>query len=208
MPIPAILAAGAAVMAALYAALPDSVHRIGKEELARLVAGEASDYENELLRGAFASIGLDVDPEQGLTPQALTRAINDGPLAGSGVELSNIFDGAAVRRDLEQLALSYAAQNFGLDVPTLNVEGIKAAVKKEMSRRLMEQLGEGAGDWVALAPDLVDIARRLDAARAAGRLDAAGRFVEPELEQDDYHVNLRERQAKYRAQHSRHWEPR
>lgn len=33
-----------------------------------------------------------------------------------------------------------------------------------------------------------------------------GGFSEPGLMMDEFHVNLRERQARYRASHKRHWE--
>lgn len=203
-----ITAAAAAALAAIYAAMPDSVQRIAKEEMARMAMGEVDEYEEAAMKAAFASIGLEIEPSEGLTPQAITAAINAGPLAGSGVELTNLFDRDAVKRDLEQIAVGYAAQAFGIEITSLRPESIKEAVKGELRKKMLAQLSEGEGEWLALAPDLVDIARRLDEARRVGRMDAAGNFVPPELAMDDYHVKLRERQATYRAGHSRRWEER
>lgn len=203
-----IAAAAAAALAAIYAAVPESVQRIAKEEMARMALGEVDEYENEAMKAAFATIGLDIEPSEGLTPQAITAAINAGPLAGTGIELSNLFDRDAVKRDLEKLALRYAAQAFGIELTSLRPEAIKEAVKGELRKKMLTQLSEGAGEWLELAPDLVHIARSLDEARRTGRMDAVGNFVPPELAMDDYHVKLRERQARYRANHTRHWEER
>lgn len=203
-----LAAAAAAVLAAIYAAVPESVQRIAKEELARLAMGEVDEYETEAMKAAFATMGLDIEPSEGLTPQAITQAINAGPLAGTGIELTNIFDRDAVKRDLEKIAIAQAASAFGVEIKSLRPEGIKEAVKGELKKRMLEQLSEGQGEWLELAPDLVEIARRIDEARRAGRMDAAGNFVPPDLAMDEYHVKLRERQATYRAKHTRHWEER
>lgn len=203
-----LAAAAAAVLAAIYAAVPESVQRIAKEEFARIVMGDASEYEAEAIKSAFAKMGLDIDPAEGLTPQNITAAINAGPLAGTGIELTNIFDRNALRSDMEKIALAYAASAFGLEIRSMSVEGIKDAVRSEMSKRLMDQVSEGAGEWLELAPDLVDLAKQLDTAVRAGLIDGQGRFVPPELSMSEYHIDLRERQARYRARHTRHWEPR
>lgn len=207
MAIQAVLAAGAAIMAAVYAAIPDSVHRIAKEELMRVTAGDVSEYENEAIKAAFEKIGLDIDPEEGLTPQTITSAINAGPLAGTGIELTNIFDREACKRDLQRVAMARAAEAFGVKITDTSAEGLKASIKEEISRRVMEQLGEGAGDYLEAAPDLVELVRQLNAGIKAGLIDGNGNFKEPGLMMDEFHVNLRERQARYRAAHTRHWEP-
>lgn len=207
MPVPAVLAAGAAIMAGIYAALPDSVQRIAKEEMARIALGDVDEYENEAIKAAFEKIGLDIDPADGLTPQNITAAINSGPLAGTGIELTNLFDREAVKRDITKIAVRYAADAMGFELKSFDLDGIKAALKEEVSRRIIEQVGEGAGDWIELAPDLVEIARALDAAVKAGRIDAEGNYIQQGLMNDDFHVDLRERQARYRSKHTRHWEP-
>ena len=207
MPVPILVIAGS-VLATLYAALPDSVKTIGREEFERIALPDVNEFTDGLMQAAFERIGLDLDPSDGLTPQALTQAINAGPLAGTGIELTNIFDRDACKRDVMRVAIDQAAGAFGLSVPDKSAEGLKAAVKAEITRRVMEQLGEGAGDYIDAAPELVEVARQLRAGIKAGLIDEHGNFVPPELMQDEFHVKLRERQARYYANHGRKWEPR
>ena len=126
-----LAAAAAAVLGAIYAAMPESAQRVAKEEMARLAMGEVDEYENEAMKAAFATMGLDIEPSEGLTPQAITQAINAGPLAGTGIELTNLFDRDAVKRDLEKIAIAQAASAFGVEIKSLRPEGIKEAVKGE-----------------------------------------------------------------------------
>ena len=207
MPVPILVIAGS-VLATLYAALPDSVKTIGREEFERIALPDVNEFTDGLMQAAFERIGLDLDPSDGLTPQALTQAINAGPLAGTGIELTNIFDRDACKRDVMRVAIDQAAGAFGLSVQDKSADGLKAAVKAEITRRVMEQLGEGAGDYIDAAPELVEVARQLRAGIKAGLIDEQGNFVPPELMQDEFHVKLRERQARYYANHGRKWEPR
>lgn len=207
MPIPAILAAAATAIAAVYYSLPEAVKDIGREKIEDAMAGKLGDFENEAMKTAFEKIGLDIDPADGITPQTITAAINNGPLAGTGIELTNLFDRDACKRDLQRVAMARAAEVFGVEVKDTSAEGLKAALKTEISRRVMEQLGEGAGPYLEAAPDLVEIVRQLNAGIKEGLINAdGGGFSEPGLMMDEFHINLRERQARYRASHKRHWE--
>ena len=80
MPFPVLLLIPAltAVFAAVVASIPDSVTRITKEELARLIMGEVSDAEGAAIKEAFLKMGLDIDPEDGINAQTITAAINAG----------------------------------------------------------------------------------------------------------------------------------
>ena len=208
MPLPLVLAAGAALMGAIYAAVPESGKDIAREEFERILIGDGDEFINEVIAAAFERIGLDIDPDDGLTPQTFTDAINAGPLAGTGLELTNIFDKDACKRDVMRIATGYAADAFGLNVADKSAEGLKAAVKQEITRRVMEQLGEGAGDYIEAAPELVELARQLRAGIKAGLIDENGNYQAPGLMMDEFHVKLRERQARYYANHGRKWEPR
>lgn len=207
MPLPMVLAAAGAALAGLYAAIPESVKNIGREEIDRALAGELDDFLNEALTSAFERIGLQVDPDGPLTPESLTKAINDGPLAGSGIQFTNVFDREACKRDITRVAIAHAAGALGVTPSDMTVDGLRATVKSEITKRVMQQLGEGAGEYLEAAPDLVALAKALDAGIRAGLIDSQGRYIEPGIAMDAYHVSLRERQAKYRAQHTRHWEP-
>ena len=206
MPFPVLLLIPAltAVFAAVVASIPDSVTRITKEELARLIMGEVSDAEGAAIKEAFLKMGLDIDPEDGINAQTITAAINAGPLGGSGVELTNIFDREAVKRDLRRLALVHAAQNFGIELRSLETEAVKDAIRGYVADMVREEIANG-GDLVDAAPDLVAIVKMIDAARK-GYMDEAGNKVEEKpLLMSDAAVNNRERQAKYRGTHRRRW---
>lgn len=207
MAIAAIAGVVAAAGAALYAAwqaIPEAGKDIAREEFERVMKGQADDYTNAAIKSGFERLGLDIDPEEGITPHAITEAINTGPLAGTGIEFRNIFDKEQVKRDLMKLALQQAAEAYGVKVSG-DLDQIKQQLKQEATQRLMDQVGEGAGDWLEVAPDLVEIVRAVNAAVKEGLVDENGGFKQPGLYMDEYHVKLRERQARYLANHKRKW---
>lgn len=203
----AVIAAATAAIYATYQALPDSVKDITKEEFERAAKPHMDSYLKSVMSSALERIGLPLDPEQGITPKSITDAINAGPLAGTGIELTNVFDKEQCKKDLIRIGLRQAAAAYGVELKDTSAEGLKAAIKEQISTQINEQLAEGAGPWLDLCPDLVDLSRELASAVRRGLIDGNGNLIEPELASDEYHVNLRERQARYRQGHSRHWEP-
>lgn len=87
-----IFAAAGALLGIIYAALPESAKEIGREEFERITTGQGDEYINAVIESAFENVGIDIDVEEGLNAQTLTAALNNGPLAGTGLEFSNIFD--------------------------------------------------------------------------------------------------------------------
>ena len=203
-PLVALGAALAAVMGVVAASIPDSITRITKEELARLIMGEVSDEEDEAIREVFQKMGLDIDPENGINERTLTDAINNGPLAGSGVELTNIFDREAIKRDLTRLALVQAAQSGGLKLTSTTTEAVTEAVKTYIAEIVREEIKNG-GDIVDAAPDLVAIVKMIDAARKDYRNEAGDVIESKPLLMSEAAIDNRRRQAKYRANHKRRW---
>lgn len=197
-----------AVLAGVYAAvatmIPDSITRISKEEMARLFLGNVSEAEDAVIKDAFAEMGLDIDPSDGINAQTLTAAINNGPLAGSGVELTNIFDRESIKRDLKRLALVHAAQSMGLKLTSLTTESVQEALKAHAAEIVREEIAMG-GDLLDAAPDLVAIVKMIDAARKGYKNEAGETVSEKPLLMSDAAINNRERQAKYRANHRRVW---
>ena len=207
MALPIVIAAGA-VLTAIYAAIPDSVKDITKEEMERAARGEMSDFTESALSSAFEKIGLEIDLSEGLTPKTITEAINAGPLAGTGIELTNIFDKEACKRDLMRIGLARAAEAYGIEVRDVSsVEAIRDTIKSYVSQQLDEQLMAGAGEWLDVVPELASLAREIASAVKQGLVDADGNLQAPGLMMDDFHVNLRERQARYAASHKRVWVP-
>ena len=203
-PLVALGAALAAVMGVVAASIPDSITRITKEELARLIMGEVSDEEDEAIREVFQKMGLDIDPENGINERTLTDAINNGPLAGTGVELTNIFDREAIKRDLTRLALVQAAQGAGLKLTSTTTEAVTEAVKTYIAEIVREEIKYG-GDIVDAAPDLVAIVKMIDAARKDYRNEAGDVIESKPLLMSEAAIDNRRRQAKYRANHKRRW---
>ena len=203
-PFLALGAALAAVMGVVAASIPDSITRITKEELARLIMGEVSDEEDEAIREVFQKMGLDIDPENGINERTLTDAINNGPLAGTGVELTNIFDREAIKRDLTRLALVQAAQGAGLKLTSTTTEAVTEAVKTYIAEIVREEIKYG-GDIVDAAPDLVAIVKMIDAARKDYRNEAGDVIESKPLLMSEAAIDNRRRQAKYRANHKRRW---
>lgn len=207
MPIPVALGVGAAISAAYVAIsnmIPDAVEKITKEEFMRLVAGDVGDLEKAAITDAFAKLGLAIDPEQGLSAGAITAAINAGPLAGTGVELTNIFNRDAVKSDMQRIALAHAAQTFGLHLNSLKTEDVKEALRGYVSQLVRDEIA-GGGDLVDAAPDLVALVKLIDAARKNYREDENGNFERKPLKMTPEAISNRERQAKYRAGHTRRW---
>lgn len=203
-PLVALGAALAAVAATVMALIPDSIEKISKEEFIRLFAGNVSEAEGAAIKEAFLKMGLDIDPESGINEEAITKAINAGPLAGTGIELTNIFNRESIKRDLKRLALVHAAQNFGITLTSTDTESVIEAVKAYAAEIVREEIAMG-GDLVDAAPDLVAIVKMIDAARK-GYKNEAGEVVDKKpLLMSDAAINNRERQAKYRANHTRRW---
>lgn len=208
MPFPLAIAGVAAAIGGIYAALPSSVQNITKDEFMRLMAGDLGELEREAIKAGFLKLGMEIDPETGINAQTITEAINAGPLAGTGVELTNIFDRDAVRGDIEKVALAYAAQSFGLEVKSLTVDAVKEALRGEVSRLVREQIADGGGDLVDAAPDLVALVRMIEAAQKAMQTGEDGTRQKPPVSMTPEAISNRERQARYRATHKRHWEER
>lgn len=205
MALPIFVAAGA-VLAAIYAAVPDSIKEITREEMERASRGEMEDFTEAALTAAFEKIGLEIDLSEGLTPKTITEAINAGPLAGTGIELTNIFDKEACKRDVMRIGLARAAEAYGIEVKDVSsVEAIRDTIKSYVSQQLDEQLMAGAGEWLDVVPELASLAREIASAMKQGLVDESGNLVPPGLMMDEFHVNLRERQARYAATHSRAW---
>ena len=193
-----------AAVAAVAASIPDAVTRITKEEFVRLFAGDVSEAEDAAIKEAFSRLGLDIDPSNGINARTVTDAINAGPLDGTGVELSNIFDRDAIKRDLQKLALIQAAQSFGIELKSLETEAVKEAIRNYVAEIVREEIAMG-GDLLDAAPDLIAIVKMIDAARKGYKNEAGETLEKKPLLMSAAAVNNRERQAKYRANHKRRW---
>jgi hypothetical protein len=203
MPIPLI------VWGAVSAATAFAVSPLGTAAWRLLQAEIKEPMEKWALEQAFKKLGLTIDASQGFSKESITAAINAGPLAGSGVELTNVFDRDAVRADLQRVALARAVQETGLNITTLDVESVKRALREYVKNRVDQQLAAGGGDLIDAAKPLAMLARDIQAANAPTNTPPGGNpGREQPVDFSPRGIKNRERQARYRANHTRHWEAR
>lgn len=211
MAIPLVIAGVSASIGAIFAGaaelVPEAAKDIAKEEFMRLVMGDVSDLEKEVIQAAFTKLGLDIDPEEGINATTITQAINNGPLASTGIELTNIFDREAIKKDMQKLALAYAAQSMGIKPKSLKADDVKDAVREYVSEMVIDEISNGNPEWLEEAKDLVAVVQMISEARRLYKEIEPGVFAKPELSNHPAAVSNRERQAKYRANHKRKWEP-
>lgn len=182
---------------------------VGRNIIGKAVESYRGDLEKWALEKAFEKMGLRLNAETGFSQEAITQAINAGPLAGTGVELQNIFDRDAVRADMHRLALAKAVESTGLNITGLTVDAMKTALREYVSDKVIEQVGAGGGSIVDAALPLAELVRQIQAANSASDVppgENPGRQKPTDFSPAG--ISNRERQATYRAAHKRHWEER
>lgn len=210
MPIPIAIPAAAATFVlsvqSLVDQLADGVAYVTGEREPTLdeLQSFMHSYEKHLARWAvgavFERMGLEFDTEEGVTAETVTKAINAGPLAGSGVELSNLFDRRAVIEDLTRWGVGKACEAFGIGEGG-TVEELRAAVRLSLSDDIAAQLASESGELIEAAPDAARIVGIIAAVPPDSGWNTPRDFS-PEG------INNRERQARFRAVNRKHWEPR
>lgn len=218
MPIPivAVGVAAAAFSARLALALAEAAAALKAVEVALEVidpnrqypvtrgVGILTDYINaaiyELeghgLAWACAWFGVPIDPSAPLNKYSLTQAINEGVLDGTGLHFTNLFDGDSIKRDMRRIALEQVGGSLGLK-NTGTVKDLVGGMRGYAVEKILQ-------DKSALA------ALGIPANKAM--LGILARYGEPSPNEPvDFTKegeSNRDRQAKYRGSHSRHWEPR
>ena len=170
-----------------------------QEELLADVDTLRGKFEKFAIDAAFESIGLEVESSGGINPQSITQAINAKFLADVGLELTDIFSADALKTDLEKFALSKISAGLDIEITSLDPERLKDVLSGYVRRRMEAQIKDGAGSMIDGAPDKVALLALIEKAnelRGKPLSDAPGA------------QSNRDRQAKYRAAHKRHWEKR
>lgn len=181
-------------------------------QLERQLNRHKPQIERWALGLVWEQMGLpDLTEGESITRESFTQALNRGPLAPLGIELTNVFDKAAVRRDFEQAALRMAAEEFGIRARTLTVEGVKEALRAYVAEKVAEQIEAGGGDLIDGARELAALVRIIKAVHGeikdgGGAGGAAGQGPRP-LKMDPASIANRERQARYRQRHKHAWVP-
>lgn len=194
MGIPLILAGASGIVAGLHSAASAS-----RPFVARFLKRHQSDIEQWALANAFEALGLP-DLDKSPSREQFTEAINAHFLAGSEVKLSNAFDAKAIRDDALRLALKRAADAMGVTLESDSVAGMREALRAWVRQQVADQIEAGGGPLIDGAKDSPRIAAMIEYAQS--RPAAPGLLMTPEA------ISNRERQARYRANHSKHWEAR
>ena len=194
MPLPLILAGAGGIIAGLHSAASAT-----KPFLERYLRKHQAEIESWALANAFEAIGL---PDLSANPsrEDITEAINQKFLAGTGFELSNIFDAHAIREDGLKFGLKTAAGELGIELESNTIKGMRDALRDWVRGEVVAQIEAQAGSVIDGAADHAGVLAMIQYHQS--RPADPGLLMTPEA------ISNRERQARYRASHSKMWVPR
>lgn len=157
-------------------------------------------FEKAAISAAFEYLAIDFDASEPVNETTITQAINKTLLSGADFQLNNIFDSAMTRRQVERYALRKINEGLGgeLVFKSLKKPDLKRSIKQYANFLVQSELAAGGGEIADLLGDSEDVSKIIS--RYEKGLDKP-LISTPEAE------NNRERQARYRASHGRHWEP-
>lgn len=197
--------------------LLDGVPIVGgllKTELHHQLQRHRPEIEKWAMGKAFEAMGLpNLTGGEKLSREDFTKAINAGPLAGTGLQLTNIFDKRAIQLDFQRLALGMTMQALGMPARSAGLDDLRDGLREWVSGQVRAQLADGAADdLVKDAKDLIEVVNIIAAvnkefreARKAGLPPPTGAPPKKPLKTDKVSVQNRERQARYRAGHKKRW---
>lgn len=169
-----------------------------EDQIRRIVDDPKQALKDYAVRAALEKMGLEIEAGP-VTAETITAAIMAGPLAGLGLEITDIFNRDAVVGALRRVAMARAADALGMQGVS-NVAGLRDGVRELIGDEVARQVAAGAGSLMDGAPDAQFIARAIKARKPDG-WNAPSDFTKKGMQN-------RERQARWRAEHSRHWENR
>lgn len=210
---PLVIAALAAIGAALTALIAVVGTTAGKAFLKRQLNRHRGDIEKWAMARAWEAVGLEgLDDPESITAESFTQALNKH-LVDSGVQLTNVFNRDAVRRDLERVVMQRAAAKLGLNIERPTVEGLREAVHGWITDRVLAEINGGGMTIIADAKELAQVAAAIDRIRrVASRQGREGLALDAPVPKKPLlmhpeAVKNRERQKRYRQTHTRRWVP-
>ncbi len=210
---PLIIAALAAIGAAITALIVTVGTEAGKAFLKRQLNRHREDIEKWAMGKAWEAIGLEGMDADNISAEAFTQALNKHLLADSGIQLTNVFNKEAVRRDLERVVMQRAALQLGLKLERPTIEGLREAVHGWITDRVLQEINSGGMTIIKDAQELAQVAEAIDRIRrVASRQGREGLALaapvpkKPLLMHKEAVLN-RERQKRYRETHTRRWVP-
>lgn len=204
MPLPLVLAGIAGASALGVSAVNSS---IGRAFLKRQLSRNSEEIERWALAAVFEQLGLPDLTDGGLNKQSFTQAINDTFLQDQTFKFTNIFDATAVRNDALRAGLLQAAEQAGLQLENVSIEGMTEAIRLYVLELVQEEISaDEAGDLLQDAKDIYEIIalyKRYKKAESDGEQEE-GDGRKPLINTPEAASN-RERQARYRANNKRVW---
>lgn len=186
-----------------------------KVELHRQLQRRRPEIEKWAMGLAFTALGLPDLTSTHLTRESFTQALNAGPLAGTGLQLTNIFDKRAIQLDFQRLALANTMAALGVQTSRAGgVEDLREALREWVSDQVRAQLQDGAADdlvkgaqeSLAVLAILRAVNKEFRDAQEAGLPPPTGGPTKKPLKTSKEAAQNRERQARYRAGHKKRWE--
>lgn len=180
-------AAGSATATAIYAVLGPRIEK------------KINEIGPEILDAAFADLGLDLSSEDGLNDETITAAINKAFLSNSDLKLTSVFDRQKMRKGFLDYGLAKLSDELGLSNDGTQ-SGIAKALEGWITEETIIQMGQQAGEIYAAAKERRELMKKI---QEVGKVEA---WNKPR-DLTEKGIANRAYQAKYRARHSKHWEP-
>lgn len=213
MPAPLIIAGLAAVGAAITAAIATAGPSIAKAFVRRQLSRHREKIEKWAMAHAWEAIGLEgMDPDN-ISAESFTKALNMHLLADSGIQLTNVFNKEAVRKDLERAVMQRAASQLGLQLERPTLDGLREAVHAWITDRVLSEINSGGmtiikdAQELAQVKDAIDRIRRIATRQGREGLALAAPIPKKPLLMHPDAVGNRKRQERYRQSHRRVWVP-
>jgi hypothetical protein len=172
---------------------------VSREMIDSQVQSVFSPLKKYFMDAALEAVGIDFDSEGLPTETSITKFINENFLAGTGLELSNAFNSVSSKREIEAYALQKINEGLGgeLSLKSLQKPDLKRELKRFANQLVYAELAAGGGaisDAMGDSDHILKMIAHYEAKKnkpASDNPRAAGNI---------------ERQARYRANHHRHWE--
>ena len=139
--------------------------------------------------------GIPLDLDGDVNQLTITAAIC-AAVVPDGMVFVNLFDKEQTRRDVQRIALDYAATTFGYEAG-MSPDALRLSIISEVTNQVRQEISEGSGEYLEAAKGLVKIEQII--AGVSQKNWQEPRVFTPKA------IKNREYQAKYRATHSRVW---
>jgi hypothetical protein len=189
---PLVIAGAAAALGAAGA--------VSRAYMHRYLRAHRKDIEEWALNKAFEAAGFPDLTGDTVTKKSFSDAITEKFLAGSGIELTNIFDRNVLQKDIERAAIKKACEAMGISVSSVSDTEIKDGIKSWVIGEIKKQVDSGGGELIDGAKEIKSIMAAVVTYRKNKEKLTTG------LDMSEHGIKNRERQARFRANHKRHWE--